>query len=506
MSAATPGPGRSGLELILEEEALGKAIDRKLLGRLWQHVNPYRWQVAATLLLVGPMFLLEITPAWLLKTGLDRLAGAENPGGAVGAWLEPPGGLSPWVWLPSLFLLVGVLRAGVEYAQMLLLAATGQAAMRDPRMTVFDHIQRLHQGFFDRYPVGRLVTRCSSDVEHVAEMFSAGLVLLVTDLLRMIGFATVLFIIAPDLAAVTFAVVPLLAAAAFIFRLKVRNAFRVTRVLLARINATIQETVTGMKVVQLFRREARNQRDFERLNAEHKDAWKTSIRYDSALFSVVELAAGVTTAAVLWAATSATTAGTIYVFMDYMRRFFLPLRDLSAKYSVMQSSMASLERIFQLLDTEPAVLDAPAEAAAQVPLGITQAFDALAATGALEPREPQPSDALTSARSAVSRLVNAWDDALADSVAAMNLFLDESKDRWRTRMIALQGDVGACTNDGPFLVENALRGRWRMRCASGTVEVAITLAPTIPPKVQYLNVRRVDPMTPLRAPPSCPAG
>jgi ATP-binding cassette subfamily B protein len=236
-------------------------------------------------------------------------------------------------------------------------------------MTVFDHIQRLHQGFFDRYPVGRLVTRCSSDVEHVAEMFSAGLVLLVTDLLRMIGFATVLFVIAPDLAAVTFAVVPLLAAAAFIFRLKVRNAFRVTRVLLARINATIQETVTGMKVVQLFRREARNQRDFERLNAEHKDAWKTSIRYDSALFSVVELAAGVTTAAVLWAATSATTAGTIYVFMDYMQRFFLPLRDLSAKYSVMQSSMASLERIFQLLDTEPAVLDAPAEAAAQVPLG-----------------------------------------------------------------------------------------------------------------------------------------
>jgi ATP-binding cassette subfamily B protein len=369
MSAATPGPGRSGLELILEEEALGKAIDRKLLRRLWQHVNPYRWQVAATLLLVGPMFLLEITPAWLLKTGLDRLAGAENPGGAVGAWLEPPGDISPWVWLPSLFLLVGVLRAGVEYAQVLLLAATGQAAMRDLRQTVFDHIQRLHQGFFDRYPVGRLVTRCSSDVEHVAEMFSAGLVLLVTDLLRMIGFATVLFVIAPDLAAVTFAVVPLLAAAAFIFRLKVRNAFRVTRVLLARINATIQETVTGMKVVQLFRREARNQRDFERLNAEQKDAWKTSIRYDSALFSVVELAAGVTTAAVLWAATSATTAGTIYVFMDYMRRFFLPLRDLSAKYSVMQSSMASLERIFQLLDTEPAVLDAPAEAAAQVSLG-----------------------------------------------------------------------------------------------------------------------------------------
>lgn len=136
---------------------------------------------------------------------------------------------------------------------------------------------------------------------------------------------------------------------------------------------------------------------------------------------------------------------------------------------------------------------------------ITQALDVLAATGALQPREAQPSAALTSARAGVSRLVNAWDDALADSVAAMNLFLDESKDRWRTRLVALQSDVGACTNDGAFLVENALRGRWRMRCASGTVEVAITLAPTIPAKVQYLDVRTVDPATPLRAPPVCPA-
>jgi ATP-binding cassette subfamily B protein len=370
---AAPTP-RSGLEQILEEEALGKALDRALLRRLWQHVNPYRWQVVATLLLVGPLFLFELAPAWILKTGLDRIAGAEAPGGALGRFLAPPAGVSPWVWLPSLFLIAGVLRAGLEYAQGLLIAATGQAAMRDLRQLVFDHTQQLHQGFFDRYPVGRLVTRCTSDVEHVAEMFSAGLVLLVTDLLRMLGFAAVLFWLDARLALVTFAVVPLLAGAAFVFRLKVRDAFRTTRVLLARINATIQETVTGMKVVQLFTREARNQRDFERLNAEHKNAWLSSIRYDSALFSVVELAQGLTTAAVLWAATSATSAGTIYVFMDYMRRFFLPLRDLSAKYSVMQSSMASLERIFQLLDTKPAIADPPAElraapAAAGAPRG-----------------------------------------------------------------------------------------------------------------------------------------
>jgi ATP-binding cassette, subfamily B, multidrug efflux pump len=362
---AQPGPAtplpRSGLSQILDEEALAKAIDRKLLARLWRHVNPYHWQVAATLLLVAPLFFFELAPAWVIKTGLDWIRGVPEPGGALGRWLAPPGGISRLIWLPGLFLAASALRAALEYAQTLLIAATGQAAMRDLRQVVFDHVQQLHQAFFDRYPVGRLVTRATSDVENVAEMFSAGLVLLITDLLRMLGFATVLFWIDARLAAITFVVVPLLALAAFVFRLKVRNAFRATRVLLARINATIQETVTGMKVVQLFTREERNQRDFERLNAQHKDAWLSSIWYDSALFSVVELAQGITVATVLWAATTATTAGTIYVFMDYMRRFFLPLRDLSAKYSVMQSSMASLERIFQLLDTKPAIVDPPAE-------------------------------------------------------------------------------------------------------------------------------------------------
>ena len=366
MSAATPEP-RSGLEQILEEEALGKAIDRLLLARLWRHVRPYGWRVFATLGLVAPLFLTELAPAWLLKTGLDRviLAGEAGQASPAHGWLDrflaPPAGLSALFWLALLFLAASLLRSVFEYAQTLLLAATGQAAMRDLRQLVFDHMQRLHQGFFDRYPVGRLVTRASSDVEHVAEMFSAGLVLLVTDVLRMTGFAVALFLVDARLAGITLAVVPFLALAAFVFRLKVRDAFRTTRVLLARINATIQETVTGMKVVQLFTREERNQRDFERLNGEHKDAWLSSIRYDSALFSVVELARGITIAVVLWAATGSTTPGTIYVFMDWMRRFFVPLQDLSAKYSVMQSSMASLERIFQLLDTKPAIADPPAD-------------------------------------------------------------------------------------------------------------------------------------------------
>src|SRR3990172_745799 len=232
---------------------------------------------------------------------------------------------------------------------MQLMASTGQAAMRDLRSHVFGHIQALHLGFFDSYPVGRLVTRATNDVENVAEMFSQGIVALVTDLLKMLGFAVALFLVDAKLALAVFSVVPVLAVAAVLFRLKVRDAFRTTRVLLARINATLQETVTGMKVVQLFTREERNLRDFARLNAEHRDAWLQSIRYDAALFSTVELAGGITVAILLWWGSGSATPGTLFLFIHWMRRFFQPLADLSNKYSVMQSSMASVKRMFQLL-------------------------------------------------------------------------------------------------------------------------------------------------------------
>lgn len=369
MSAPAAGGGSgqgAGLDAILEEEALGKAVDRALLGRLWRWVAPYKGQVLLTLFLVAPMFALELAPAWIVKTGIDQVVlgdGTVAEGGTLQTILTPPDGIDPLVWLATLFITASILSSLLTYGHMLLMVATGQAAMRDLREEVFDHIQGLHLGFFDSYPVGRLVTRATSDVEHVAEMFSQGLVALVTDVLKMVGFAVVLFAVNPELALWTFAVVPLLAIAAVVFRLKVREAFRATRVLLARINATIQETVTGMRVVQLFTREQRNLRDFEDLNGEHRDAWHKSIFYDSALFSVVELAQGVVVAIVLWQATGIATIGTIYLFINYMRRFFMPLRDLSAKYSVMQSSMASIERIFQLLDTRPGIQDPTPERA-----------------------------------------------------------------------------------------------------------------------------------------------
>lgn len=347
----------SATDPIHEEEALGKALDARLLGRLLPYVRPYRWQVALTLLLVVPLFALEVAQPWVVKHGIE-LALGEGGGDDPFLWLlEPPSGLPALAWLAALFLTATVGHAALRYVHLLLMATTGQYAMRDLRRRVFDHLQSLHLGFFDRVPVGRLVTRATNDVENVAEMFSAGIVALVTDVIVMAGYAAVLFAVDPKLALATFAVVPVLAAAAVFFRLKVREAFRLVRVRIARINAHIQETIGGMKVVQLFSREARNLRDFDAMNAAHRDAWKMSIRYDALLFSAVEAAQNTTVAIIIWYGTGVAEAGVLFLFVDLMRRFFMPLRDLSAKYSVMQSSMASCERIFQLMDEEPAIRD-----------------------------------------------------------------------------------------------------------------------------------------------------
>jgi ATP-binding cassette subfamily B protein len=366
MSAVDPKPAvrRSGTdEAMHEEERLGKAYDLRMLRRLWSYVAPYWRQVAVTLLIFFPTFLLELAPAWIVKVGLDRIILPEmaRPGEddlllRLGWMLDPPGDIDPLYWLGGLLFVAMILGSAFQFLNTAVMGWTGQSAMRDLRRDVFDHIQRLHLGFFDRYPVGRLVTRATNDVENVAEMFTAGIVALVTDVLRMVGVAVMLFLVDARLALLTFLVVPVLAVAAVIFRLKVREAFRRVRVRIARINAYVQENVTGMKVVQLFTREDRNFREFERLNADHRDAWFQSIRYDSALFSAVELASGITVAIIISQGIGL-AAGTLYVFIDWMRRFFMPLRDLSAKYSVMQSSMASSERIFELLDTKPLVAD-----------------------------------------------------------------------------------------------------------------------------------------------------
>jgi ATP-binding cassette subfamily B protein len=407
-------------EFLHEEEAIGKAYDLQILRRLWPFVRPYRLQVLITLGLVAPMLLMELAPAWIIKMALDQATA--SPAAVIpetGGWLaliaKAPAGMSPWLWFGALYTLVTLVGAGLQFLNMVVMVKTGQSAMRDLRRDVFAHIQKLHLGFFDRYPVGRLVTRTTNDVENVAEMFSAGIVAFVTDVLRMVGIAGVLYLLDPDLALLTLAVIPVLAVAAIIFRFKVREAFRTVRVRIARINAHIQETVTGMKVVQLFTREERNLRDFSVMNAGHRDAWKKSIHYDALLFASVEAAQGITLVVIIWFGTvDLAAAGLVYVFIDWTRRFFMPLRDLSQKYSVMQSSMASSERILELLDTEPGIAD-PAP----------------------PPFPPPPREVATTARGSVE-FENVWFSYLGEAAGDSESGAHDEVDGWILRDLSFR--------------------------------------------------------------------
>ncbi len=358
-----------GLE---EQEHVGSIYDWRYIRRLWPFLVPYRGMLALSLLLIVPRALLEAVPGILWAVGLNHLAGSSGAAQLSGlgqlagqGWLSaiatPHLGLGLIGWLTLVLLLLTVCLGALEFVRMMAMAIMGQSAMRDLRDTLFHHVQRLPMAFFDRYPVGRLVTRLTNDVENLAEMFTAGAVALVADLFLMAFFLAGMFYIHPKLAGVTTLIIPALTVAAIIFRYKVRQAFREVRVKIARINAQLNETISGMKVVQLFAREARNFSEFEVQNASHRQSWYKSIHYDALLFSSVDFATNLTMALVLYYGARLVDAGEVelgllFLFVDWMRRFFRPLMDLSAKYSIMQSSMSSCERIFQLLDepSEPA--------------------------------------------------------------------------------------------------------------------------------------------------------
>ena len=345
-----------------DEELIGKVYDSTLMRRLWPYLRPHWRFVSAAIALIPVRVVLEMIPGSLFGAALNHLAGVDRfPGVPVFRVLaEPPAGFPAIAWLALMFLIIAALGAAVEFARGVSMAVMGQRAMLELRRSLFTHVQRLPLRFFDRYPVGRLVTRLGNDIESASEMFSAGLVALLADLVMMAAFAAVLFWLNWRLAACAMAVVPVMAGAAIVFRWKVRDAFRVVRLKIARINAHLQETITGMRVVQLFAREERNFAEFMRTNGEHRDAWFTSINYESLLTATIGLAGNLTTAFILWYGArlmgyQVVAMGDLLLFVDWMRRFYRPLQDLSAKYSVMQSSMASLERVFQLLDvpTEP---------------------------------------------------------------------------------------------------------------------------------------------------------
>jgi ATP-binding cassette, subfamily B, multidrug efflux pump len=331
-----------------QEEVLEKSYDATLLRRLLVYLRPYRGlAVLAVLLLLLGAGLALVGPL-LTQRALD-VAIPRHDMGLLGT-------------LAAVFLAALLLEFAVEYGQTLLTAYIGQRVMYDLRMQIFGHLQRLSISFFDRNPVGRLMTRVTSDVETLNELFSSGLVTVFGDVFTLIAIMTMMLVVDWRLALVTFSVIPLVWLTAMIFRRRVREAFRDIRTRLARLNAYLQERLSGMRVVQLFGREADSAARFGALNREHLEAHLRSITIYAVFFPVVEVLTAVAMALLLYYGGLRTIHGTLTVgvlaaFIQLTRRFFQPLQDLSEKFNLLQSAMASSERVFALLDQPVSVLE-----------------------------------------------------------------------------------------------------------------------------------------------------
>jgi ATP-binding cassette, subfamily B, multidrug efflux pump len=327
---------------IYEEEIVGKAYDRRLMLRFVRYLRPYRWLVAGVLLLLPLTVATRLAQPMLLKLAIDRhivtgqLAGLP----ALAAW----------------FLLLILAESLVSFLEVWALQYLGQRVMQDIRLELFSHVQRLSTSFFDRTPTGSLVTRLTNDVEVLGEMFAAGIITVVGDVLFLAGIVGVMFWLNLKLSLVTLTVLPLLIWVAFTFRQRMRTAFRQVRARLANLNTFLNESIGGMAVVQLFNRQAAEQAEFRRLNASYRDANLPVITWDAALYAAVEALSSVAVGILIWygggeIVRGALTFGALVAFIQYIEKFFGPIRDLSAKYSIMQGAMAALERLFHLLDT-----------------------------------------------------------------------------------------------------------------------------------------------------------
>jgi ABC-type multidrug transport system fused ATPase/permease subunit len=348
-----------------EEAAVGRVYDLRLLRRLWPFLAEQGGLLALSFALIPVRMVVQLLPPLLFGVGVAYMVGTA-PSPEVADLLPMLDRLSGtgalYVAVAALFLAT-IGGALIDFVRGMVTFTMGERAMRSLREALFAHVQRLPMRFFDSYPVGRLVTRLTNDIETLSEIFTGGVVALVADVVMIVAIAGVLLAIDAQLALVAMAVLPVLALVAVIFRWKVREAFREVRVKIARINAHLQETISGMKEVQLFARERHNFREFDAVNSEHRDAWFKSIQYDSLLSSTIEFSTTLTTALIFWYGARLLDVGTLgidvlFVFIEYMRRFFTPIQDLSARYSVMQSSMASLERVVELLDVPPEPADA----------------------------------------------------------------------------------------------------------------------------------------------------
>lgn len=326
-----------------DEDILGKAYDGRLMRRLLGYLRPYRRQVVIAVIAIIGHSCLELAPPYLTKLAIDRYIPARDLSGL---------GLMAGLYLAALtasFIL--------EYIQTWTMQATGQRIMFDMRMQMIAHLQRLDLRFYDRNPVGRLMTRVTTDVDVLNDLFTSGVVSVFGDVFTLVGIMVVLVWMDWHLALVAFSVLPLIAVITQWFRVHVRETYRDVRIWIARINAYLQERLTGMATVQLYRREQRDFDTFDEIDRQHRDANVRSIFYYAAFYPGVELVSALAASLILWVGGGwvvngdGLTLGALVAFLQYSQRFFRPISDLSEKFNLLQGAMASSERIFALLDT-----------------------------------------------------------------------------------------------------------------------------------------------------------
>jgi ATP-binding cassette, subfamily B, multidrug efflux pump len=328
-----------------EEETLGKAYDARLMRRLLAYLRPYRWKVAGAIGLLFAGAALELAGPLLTRIALDDAI--------------PAGDTSLLLVLTLTFLTALLLSFALEAAQTIVTTWIGQHVMHDLRGQIFARLQRLPLPYHDRNPVGRTMTRVTSDVEVLNELFSSGVVAIFGDVFTLLLIVVAMFLMDWQLALLTLAVMPFVFGVAITFRRRIREAYRDVRTRLARINAFLQENISGVTVVQLFGRERAAEHRFREINADYLSAHLRSITYYALFFPIIEVLTAIALAVIIIyggfeIAAGATTVGTLAAFLQFARRFFRPIQDLSEKYNMLQGAMASAERIFVLLDTPPA--------------------------------------------------------------------------------------------------------------------------------------------------------
>src|SRR5579872_1112357 len=332
-----------------DEEVLGKAYDARLMRRLLHYLRPYRRPVIIAFAAIVVGSSASLAQPYLIKTAIDRYIAARQLNGLDA--------------LAGLYFVILVAAFASEYIQTWTLQLTGQRIMFDLRSAIYSHLQRLDLRYYDRNPVGRLMTRVTSDVDVINDLFTSGVITVFGDVFSLVGIMAVMLWMNWRLALVAFATMPLIVLVTQWFRSHVRESYRVVRGWIARINAFLQENITGMMTVQLFRREALNFSRFDEIDAKHRDANIESIFYYAVFYPAIEAVSSLASALIIWygggrVIQHALTLGALVAFIQYAQRFFRPISDMSDKFNVLQAAMASSERIFALLD-EPVAVSPP---------------------------------------------------------------------------------------------------------------------------------------------------